>query len=74
MGVFSWLKSRALPLYRSHTPSGLGDPHSLVADPGRDSARGAAIKEAAAADVARLEEDDKYFGQEDAPGNQEDDL
>jgi hypothetical protein len=73
MGVFSWLKSRVLPLYRSHTPSGLGHPHSLVAEPGRDSRRGAAIKEAAAADVARLEEDDKYFGH-GAPGSREDDL
>ena len=74
MGVFSSIRDRMLPWYRSYVPSGLGRrPRSLLARPGRDSPRGAEIKRAAAADVKRLEEDDKYFGV-NAPGNQEDDL
>jgi hypothetical protein len=71
MGFFSWLRSRSLPLYRSHVPStGIGRPRSLLAKPGRDSRRIAEIKRAAAADVARVEEDDKYFDR-DAPGNED---
>lgn len=63
MGVFSWIRSWALPLYRSHTPSGGGGPHSLMAEPGRVSGRMAKIRKAAADDVARMEEEDeKYFG------------
>jgi hypothetical protein len=74
MGFFSWFRSRKLPWYRSHVPAGgPGRPRSLLAQPGRDSPRNAAIKRAAAADVARIEEDDKYFGPE-SPGSQEDDL
>lgn len=72
MGIISWLRARSLPLYRSHTPSGpLGRPRSLLARPGRDSAYGEAVKKAAAEDVARIEEDDKYFDP-DSPGNQYD--
>lgn len=67
MGVFSWIRDRMPPWYRSHVPSGLGRPRSLLARPGRDSRRSAAIKQAAAADVERLEQDDKYFGSGD-PG------
>lgn len=71
MGFFSWLRSRYIPLYRSHTPStGIGRPRSLLAKPGRESRRIAEIKRAAAADVARLEEDDKYFSS-DAPANED---
>lgn len=71
MGFFSWLRSRSLPLYLSHVPStGIGRPRSLLAKPGRDSERSAAIKRAAAADVARLEQDDKYF-RSDSPGNED---
>jgi hypothetical protein len=73
MGVFSWIRSRALPLYRSHTPSGISKPHSLLAGPGRDSTYGAAVKKAAAEDVQRLEEEGRYFDPK-SPGNTEDDL
>lgn len=65
MGVFTWIRDRALPLYRSHTPSGVGGPRSLTAGPGRVSRRMAKIRQAAAEDVARMEaEDEKYFGSE----------
>lgn len=65
MGVFSWIRDRAIPLYRSHTPSVTGRPRSLRAEPGRESRRMDAIKKAAAEDVARMEaEDEKYFGHE----------
>lgn len=40
---------------------------------GRNKPRIERIKDAAAADVARVEEDDKYFGP-NAPGRDEDDL
>jgi hypothetical protein len=74
MGIFSWFGSRRFSRFRSHVPSGdLGPPHSLVTDRGYDSPRDEAIKRAAAADVARVQEDDKYFGP-DSPGDQEDDL
>lgn len=72
MGLLSWIRSRSLPLYRSHTPSGAGKPRSLMAEPGRDSQRMTAIKKAAAEDVAKMEaEDDKYFGH--TPGNSDTD-
>lgn len=75
MGVFSWIRDRALPLYRSHTPSGAGRPRSLVADPGRVSGRMEKIREAAAEDVARMrEEDEEYFGHgHGTPGNSDTD-
>jgi hypothetical protein len=58
MGIFSWFRSR-------RSPDAAGSPddgaHSLIKlrydDPGLEP-----IEEAAAADVARVEEDDKYFG------------
>jgi hypothetical protein len=74
MGIFSWFRSRGFSWSRSHAPTGgQGPPRSLVAQPGHDSRRSEAIKKAAAADVARVEEDDKYFGPQ-SPGDQEDDL
>jgi hypothetical protein len=60
MGILSWLGFRRpgrLHLVRS----------------GRDNPRIEEIKRAAAEDVARVEEDDKYFDP-DSPGNQEDEL
>jgi hypothetical protein len=74
MGIFSWLGSRRVPWYRSHVPAGSpGRPRSLVAQPGRTSRRIEQIKRAAAADVARIQEDDKYFGAQSS-GDEEDDL
>jgi hypothetical protein len=73
MGVFSWFGSL---LSRAFSGGPAGDPggsHTLVRDSGRDSRTSEEIKRAAAADVARVEEDDKYFGP-DSPGNQDDDL
>lgn len=60
MGILSWLGFRRpgrLRLVRS----------------GPDKPRIEEIKTAAAEDVARVEEDDKYFDP-DSPGNQEDEL
>lgn len=69
MGVFSWIRSRALPLYRSHTPSGPGRPRSLMAGPGRVSRRMEEIRRAAAEDVARLEKEDENRARGDSgPG------
>jgi hypothetical protein len=74
MGIFSWFGSRRFSRFRSRVPAGgPGRPHSLVANPGHDSRRAEEIKRAAAADVARVREDDKYFGP-DSPGDQDDDL
>jgi hypothetical protein len=58
MGILSWFRSR-------RAPDDAGDPgneqHSLIKyryeDPSFEP-----IEEAAAADIARVEEDDKYFG------------
>lgn len=73
MGIFSWIRSRVRPLYRSHTPCGAGRPRSLMAGPGRVSPRMAEIKHAAAKDVARMgEEAGKFFGR-NAPGNSDTD-
>ncbi|HEX6523751.1 MAG TPA: hypothetical protein VF070_27685 [Streptosporangiaceae bacterium] len=70
MGIFSWFRSR-FTWYRSNVPAGQpGPPRSLLAQPGHDSPRSAAIKKAAAADVARIEQDDKYFGS-DSPASQD---
>jgi hypothetical protein len=76
MGIFSWFRSRRISWSRSHVPSGNPGPQRprrLVAQPGHDSRRSEQIKRAAAADVARVEEDDKYFDPQ-SPGDQEDDL
>ena len=74
MGIFSWFGSRRFPWYRSHVPAGSpGRPRGLVAQPGHDNRRSEQIKRAAAADVERVEEDDKYFGAQ-STGDQEDDL
>lgn len=63
MGILSWFRSR-----RSPDDPGDGG-HSLIKlryeDPAFEP-----IEEAAAADVARVEEDDKYFGR-DSPANQD---
>jgi len=70
MGIFSWFRSR-FTWYRSNVPSGRpGPPRSLLARPGHDSRRSEAIKRAAAADVERIEQDDKYFGPE-SPADQD---
>jgi hypothetical protein len=70
MGIFSWFRSR-FTSYRSRVPAGRpGPPRSLLAQPGHDSPRSEAIKKAAAADVARIEQDDKYFGP-DSPADQD---
>lgn len=75
MDILSWIKSRTLPLYRSHTPSGTGRPRSLMAEPGRVSGHMDEIRKAAAEDVAQLEEEDeKYFGHgHGTPGNSDTD-
>jgi hypothetical protein len=70
MGISSWFRSR-FTWYRSRVPDGRpGSPRSLLAQPGHDSSRSEAIKKAAAADVARIEQDDKYFGP-DSPADQD---
>ena len=60
MGILSWL--------------GFRKPGRLhLVRVGRDDPKVEEIKRAAAEDVARVEEDDKYFGP-DSPGSQEDAL
>jgi hypothetical protein len=63
MGILSWFRSR-----RSPDDPDQGGP-SLIklryVDPALEP-----IEEAAVADVARVEEDDKYFGR-DSPANQD---
>jgi hypothetical protein len=74
MGIISWFQSRRPSWFGSHVPDGFPDePRSLVTDIGADSTRDEKIKQAAAADIAEIEKDDKYFGA-NSPGNQEDDL
>ncbi len=63
MGILSWLRSLRSP----DIPD--DESHSLIKyryeDPDYEP-----VEEAAAADVAAVEEDDKYFGS-DAPANQD---
>ncbi len=54
MGILSWFRS----LRSSDIPD---EPHSLLRDRPEDPDL-EEIQEAAAADVARVEQDDKYFG------------
>ncbi len=73
MGVFSWLRSRSFSwLSTRRYPDDPGQPHSLIRLRYEDPALEGTEK-AAAADVAAVEEDAKYFGS-DAPGHQKDDL
>ena len=66
MGIFSWFKSRGL-----RGPVDISSPsHSLAEHRERERARTEEMKRAAAADVAAVEEDDRYFRPEDP----EDDL
>jgi hypothetical protein len=63
MGIFSWFKSRG--------PVDIASPsHSLAEHRERERAKTEEMKRAAAADIAAVEEDDKYF----SPGDPEDDL
>jgi hypothetical protein len=66
MGLLSWFRSRRSP-DAADTPGDGG--HSLIKlryeDPAYEP-----IEEAAAADVARVEEDDKYFSS-DSPAKQD---
>jgi len=66
MGIFSWFRSR----WTTEEPD---EPHSLILrnqeyDPELDE-----VRRAAAADVAAVEQDDKFFGR-DAPANQDEGL
>jgi len=71
MGIFSWFRSRGLSSSPSRGPVDIPDPlHSLAEHRERERARTEEIKRAAAADVAAVEEDDRYF----RPGDPEDDL
>jgi len=59
MGIFSWL--------RSHRPSEIvedqdDEPSTLIRNQPYDDPELEEIRRAAAADVARVEQDDKYFG------------
>jgi hypothetical protein len=65
MGILSWLGFRV--------PEGKQARRRRLVRVGRDKPRIEKIKRAAAADVAAVEEDDKYF-RPDSPGKQEDDL
>jgi hypothetical protein len=79
MGIFSWLGSRKRePGRHRATP----DRDAEVADPdlppsmvrtSYDDPKLEGMREAAAEDVAAVEEDDKYFGA-DSPANEEDML
>jgi hypothetical protein len=65
MGIVSWFRS----LRSADVPDDEDRPNSLIKyryeDPSPDS-----VQKAAAADVAAVEEDDKYFGS-DSPANQD---
>ena len=71
MGIFSWFRSRGPSGSRSGGPVDIsGPPHILAEHRERERERTEEIKRAAAADVAAVEEDDRYF----SPGDPEDDL
>jgi hypothetical protein len=76
MGIFSLFGSRRRAGKHAAKPgrrAGIPDqPPSLVRT-NVESPELEEVEQAAAADVARLEQDDKYFGR-DAPAKQEDDL
>ena len=62
MGILSWFRS----LRSTDVPDA---PHSLIRDRYEDADL-QEIQEAAAADVARVEQDDKFFGP-NSPANQD---
>jgi len=66
MGIRSWFTS----YWSQDSPRRRG---SLVISRRRDQPKLEEVKRAAAADVAAIEEDDKYFGR-DAPANQDEGL
>ena len=63
MGIFSWFRSRRSPDVPDDKAGSLIK--LRYEDPDFES-----VEQAAAADVAAVEEDDKYFGS-DAPANQD---
>jgi hypothetical protein len=65
MGIRSWFRSL-------RSADALDEPHSLIKYRYEDPAF-EPVEEAAAADVATVEEDAKYFGA-DSPGSNPDDL
>jgi hypothetical protein len=66
MGIFSWFRSR----WVTEEPD---DRHSLILRNEEDDLELDEIRRAAAADVAAVEQDDKFFGR-DAPANQDEGL
>jgi len=66
MGICSWFGSRK-------SADKQGWLRRLIIPTGHHNAKFDEIKRAAAADVAQIREDDKYFSP-DGPGNEEDDL
>jgi hypothetical protein len=67
MGIFSWLRSRWI------TEGPEDDEPSLVYQNEEDDPELYEIRRAAAADVAAVEQDDKFFGR-DSPANQDEGL
>ena len=65
MGIFSWFRSR-----RSAAVLDEEGPPSLLYRNQEDDPELDEIRRAAAADVARVEQDDKYF-RSDSPANQD---
>lgn len=69
MGIFSWFRSRRSADDEAEAETETDQPHSLIRlrydDPADDE-----MHRAAAADVAAVEEDDKYFGR-NAPADQD---
>jgi hypothetical protein len=66
MGIFSWFRSR----WTTEEPD---DQHSLILRNQEDDPELDEIRRAAAADVAAVEQDDRFFGR-DAPANQDEGL
>jgi hypothetical protein len=66
MGIFSWFRSR----WTTEEPD---NGHSLILLNQEDDPELDEVRQAAAADVAAVEQDDKFFGR-DAPANQDEGL
>jgi hypothetical protein len=72
MSILSWFSDRFASTRSPEEPGWLR--RLVVLSPGRDDPKVDKLKEAAAADVAEIEEEGREHFRPDAPGHREDDL
>jgi hypothetical protein len=72
MGILSWFAAKIDSVRSPEEPGWLR--RLVIPPPGRDNPKLDKIKQAAAEDLAEMEEEDRRYFRHDGPGHTEDDL